>query len=339
MHMADALVSPAVGGMMWAVSAGLMAWCARAIKALRDDRLIPMMGVLGAFIFTAQMVNFAIPVTGSSGHLGGGLLLAVILGPQAAFLVLASVLTVQALFFADGGLLALGCNIFNLGFAPAFIAYPFLYRPVSGGSRSGVRPWSAALLAAVVGLQLGSLGVVVETSLSGISELPFKTFLLLMQPVHLAIGVVEGVVTAGIVAFVARSRPEMLDGGHTKEAGTRAMLLGFLMLALLCGGLFSRFASARPDGLEWSIGKASGMETLSRSGDRGHVPPAAVQGAAARLADDSGTGNMSGGGQAEAGPRFAPSLAGLAGGVLTLVLILCSGWLLRLRSAGRRSPG
>ena len=150
MHMADALVSPAVGGTMWAVSAGLLAFCARKVKeTLREDR-VPLMGVLGAFIFAAQMINFTIPGTGSSGHLGGGLILAVLLGPYAAFLVIASVLTVQALFFADGGLLALGCNMFNLGFFPAFLAYPLLYRPFARGEYGSVRAWLAALVAAVV---------------------------------------------------------------------------------------------------------------------------------------------------------------------------------------------
>src|SRR6516165_3034633 len=113
--MSDALVSPAVGGLLWAGAAGVAAWSARRVDADGDERKIPLMGVLGAFVFAAQMVNFAIPGTGSSGHLGGGLLLAALLGPEAAFLVLASVLGVQALFFADGGLLALGANAVNLG--------------------------------------------------------------------------------------------------------------------------------------------------------------------------------------------------------------------------------
>ncbi len=93
---------------------------------------IPLMGVAGAFVFAAQMLNFAIPGTGSSGHLGGALMLAILLGPEAAFLVMASILAVQALFFADGGLLALGANIFNLGFFPAFVAYPLIYRKIVG---------------------------------------------------------------------------------------------------------------------------------------------------------------------------------------------------------------
>ena len=110
MHMADALLSPAVGLAMWGASAACLAISARRVRASADDRMTPLMGVLGAFVFAAQMVNFAIPGTGSSGHLGGGLLLAVLLAPHAALIVIASVLSVQALFFADGGLLALGAN-------------------------------------------------------------------------------------------------------------------------------------------------------------------------------------------------------------------------------------
>src|SRR4030042_511376 len=108
MHMADALISPAVGTTMCVVSAGLIAYSCKKVKDTADDRKVPLMGVLGAFIFAAQMINFSIPATGSSGHLGGGMILSILLGPYAAFLVMASVLVVQALFFGDGGLLALG---------------------------------------------------------------------------------------------------------------------------------------------------------------------------------------------------------------------------------------
>ncbi len=126
MHMADALLSPAVGGAMWAATAAVTVYSSTRVKQSLDEHKVPLMGVLAAFVFAAQMINFTIPATGSSGHLGGGLLLAILLGPHAAFLAIASVLTVQALFFADGGLLALGCNIINLGFFPCFIAYPLI---------------------------------------------------------------------------------------------------------------------------------------------------------------------------------------------------------------------
>ena len=135
MHMADALISPAVGGTMWVATAAVTVYCAKKVREENDPAKIPLMGVLGAFIFAAQMLNFTIPGTGSSGHLGGGLILAILLGPEAAFLTIASVLGVQALFFADGGLLALGCNIFNLGFSPAFVAYP-LFKKIVGDSWS-----------------------------------------------------------------------------------------------------------------------------------------------------------------------------------------------------------
>ncbi len=149
MHMADALISPAVGGTMWAASAAAIAYCSKKVKEDLDERKVPLMGVLGAFVFAAQMINFTIPATGSSGHLGGGMLLAILLGPYAAFLVIASVLVVQALFFADGGLLALGCNIFNLGFFPAFIAYPLIYKKIVKGEITKGKLALGASLAAI----------------------------------------------------------------------------------------------------------------------------------------------------------------------------------------------
>jgi cobalt/nickel transport system permease protein len=196
MHMADALLSHTVGGAMWGATALVTVQCARTLHRHPDPARVPLMGVLGAFVFAAQMVNFSIPATGSSGHLGGGLLLAILLGPEAAFLVIASVLTVQALFFADGGLLALGANIFHLGVFPAFVAYPLIYRRIVGERPGPTRVVVGSIAGALVGLSLGALAVVLETSFSGISDLPFGTFLALMLPIHLAIGLVEGLVTA-----------------------------------------------------------------------------------------------------------------------------------------------
>ena len=172
MHMSDALLSPAVGVALWAGSLGTMAYCSRKIKEDLDEKTIPLMGVVGAFIFAAQMVNFTIPGTGSSGHLGGGMILSIVLGPCAAFIVMASVLTIQALFFADGGLLALGCNIWNLGFYACFIAYPLIYKPIAGKDMTRKRIMAASLISGIVALQLGAFSVVAETFLSGRSELP-----------------------------------------------------------------------------------------------------------------------------------------------------------------------
>src|SRR5450759_3939971 len=146
----------------------------RRVQQGTDDRRVPLMGVLGAFVFAAQMINFQLPGTGSSGHLGGALLLAILLGPHAAFLVVVSILAIQALLFGDGGLLALGCNAFNMGFFPAFVAYPLVYRPLAPAGATPARRLVGAIAAAEVGLALGAFGVVFETTLSSISDLPFR---------------------------------------------------------------------------------------------------------------------------------------------------------------------
>lgn len=341
MHMADALLSPAVGAAFWAATAGTIACASRRVKNDLDDRKVPLMGVMGAFIFAAQMINFTIPGTGSSGHLGGGLLLAVLLGPSAAFLTLASVLTVQALFFADGGLLALGSNIFNLGFFPCYLAYPLIYRRIAGRTP---RPWQifvGSLLAATAGLQLGALAVVLQTTLSGISELPFRAFLLLMQPIHLAIGIVEGLVTAAVVTSIRKARPELLEGAAPAPGRLRPVLLGLALAAALTGGVLSWFASSRPDGLEWAIGHVAGKEELAPGGSAIHVSLAGVQEKTAVLPDYSLPSSSAAAGEGAPGAGFpvdgGTSLSGLIGGFLTLLFAALAGFVLRRRARTRRA--
>ncbi|MEJ2470039.1 MAG: energy-coupling factor ABC transporter permease [Desulfuromonadales bacterium] len=336
MHMADALVSPAVGAAFWAVSAGTIAYCSARVRQSLDERIIPLMGVLAAFVFAAQMINFTIPATGSSGHLGGGLLLAVLLGPAPAFLAIASVLVVQALFFADGGLLALGCNIFNLGVIPAFIAYPLVYRKLVGQDPRLSRMVTAMIIAAVVALQLGSFGVVLQTVASGIAALPLTTFLLLMQPIHLAIGLVEGLVTALVVSFVYQARPDILQiAGRQKPIGSlpiRSLLAVITVATLLTGGLLSWYASASPDGLEWAITQVTGSAELPEAEGREHQVLAQLQEQTALLPDYALPAGSSGAGNA----RLATSLSGLVGGGLTLAVCLLIGYLLRKRTARAR---
>ena len=340
MHMADALVSPAVGGTMWVVSGGLLAWCARKVRESARDNLVPLMGILGAFVFTAQMINFTIPGTGSSGHLGGGLLLAALLGPHAAFLALASILTIQALFFADGGLLALGCNMFNMGFFPAFVAYPLVYRVVARDGHLSGRAMGAAVLASVAGLLLGAFGVVLETSASGISELPFGTFVLMMLPIHLAIGIVEGVTTAAVVAFVARARPEAVfghEGVGAANGSWRPVWIGLGAAALLTGGGLSWFASTHPDGLEWSVARVAGQEELEAPEGGMHQRLAAIQEAVAVLPDygfkspESAEESEDAEESAAAWPEISAgtSVSGVAGGFATLALVGLIGLALR----------
>ena len=264
MHMADALITPLVGGVMYLVTAKVGSDSINKIKSQLDDTKIPLMGVMGAFVFATQMINFSIPGTGSSGHIGGGMLLAALLGPYAGFLSMAAILTIQALFFADGGLLALGGNIFNLGFYTCFVAYPFIYKRLLGKGYSTVRILWASVLASVVGLQLGAFSVVIQTIVSGKVELRFLTFTILMQGIYLAIGIVEGVVTAAVINFVWKTRPELIEGAGAAgaigyNASFKRILLLLIIITLVIGGILSLFASGNLDGLEWSLYNSTGQ--------------------------------------------------------------------------------
>lgn len=341
MHMADALISPAVGGVMWAATAGLTVYSAHKLHQESDERKTPLMGVLGAFIFAAQMINFSIPATGSSGHIGGGMILAILLGPYAAFLTIASVVSVQALFFADGGLLALGANIFNMGFFPCFIAYPLIYRKIAGVGSSQGRIAGASITSVAAGLELGAFCVVLETVVSGISELPFTAFVTLMLPIHLAIGIVEGIITATVVGFVWKARPEILElaaeGRPLGQLQVRKVLTGLAVAAALTGGLFSWFASSSPDGLEWSMARTSGQEEFEAPADGVHAALESVQGATSFLPDY----DFKSAGEEDAEPAgieapvsvLAPgtTVAGLVGAALTLAIVAAMGALLGMR--------
>jgi len=234
MHMSDPFLSPAVGAAMCAVSLIANVYAVKRIK--KEDvceNKLPMICAMGAFVFAAQMLNFTIPATGSSGHITGGILLAAILGCFPALLTISTVLIVQCLFFADGGLLALGCNIFNMGVIPCLLVYPLLFKPLVEKSMI-----LASVVAAVVSLQLGAFGVVLETQLSGITALPFSTFLFYMQPIHLAISLVEGIATAAILCFAYQKKTTVA-----------------FAIAAMFAICVSPLASSNPDGLEWSIEK------------------------------------------------------------------------------------
>ena len=278
MHMADALLSPAVGGGMYAVSVAAVAYSAKKIK--KDDlgeSKAPLMAVSGAMVFAAQMINFTIPGTGSSGHIGGGILLAVLLGPYAGTLALSAVLVIQCLCFADGGLLALGCNIFNMAVIPCLFIYPLIMKRILSRSPNAKRIWIGSIVSVIIALQLGAFFVVLETTVSGVAELPFTAFVLLMQPIHLAIGAVEGVVTAAILNFVFAARPQILTTNLSaagseypksgKTAGIKNIIIVFACIAAALAAGFSLLASKYPDGLEWAVQRAIGTAQPNTGGE------------------------------------------------------------------------
>lgn len=327
MHMADALISTAVGGTMLAASTGVAGYSVKKLKTNLDDKKIPLMGVMAAFVFAAQMINFAIPGTGSSGHIGGGLLLAILLGKHAGFLAMASILLIQALFFGDGGLLAFGCNLFNLGFFTCYIAYPLIYQTVTKKTMTTKRIFWATLIATIVGLQLGSFSVVLQTVFSGKTELPFATFALFMQPIHLAIGLVEGLVTSAIVTFIWKARPEILDTtkATSDKITFKKLIIVFIVATVIIGGFFSWFASSNPDGLEWSIENTAGLEELDVGESDLHTSLAEFQNATAILPDYDFKSNTS-----SDTVNLGTSVSAIIGGVITLTVTVLIGFIIYL---------
>lgn len=326
MHMADALVSPVVGGIMLAASAGAIAYSAYKCKDDLDEKKIPLMGVMGAVIFAGQMINFTIPGTGSSGHIGGGILLAALLGPFPAFLAITAVLLIQALFFADGGLLALGANIWNMGFYACLLVYPLVFKPIVKKGFTPTRITVASIVSVVLALSLGAFSVVLETLASGITELPFATFVALMTPIHLAIGLVEGIVTGGILVFVYKMRPEILESSLENKKIASGLSLKKVSVMLLVFGVvlgagFSLFASSNPDGLEWAMEKVTGTTEIESAGGV-YESSAEIQEKTAFL---SGYGFKSAG---EEGSFAGTSSSGLIGGGITLALAGGTGYLI-----------
>ena len=274
MHMADALLSPAVAVTMYAASAAAAG--VSLVQLHKEEtaapetakKKLPTMAVMSALVFAGQMINYTIPGTGSSGHLCGGMLLSAMLGPWAGFLSMIVILAIQALFFADGGLLALGANVWNMAFYGCFVGYFLIYRPLMqenlSAGKARLRLTLASVLGCVVTLQLGAFSVVLETTLSGITALPLGAFAALMQPIHLAIGLVEGLITAAVLLFVYQTRPELLQGaagtGAKNRCSRKAALAILAAAALVIGGGLSLLASSSPDGLEWSLFPVAGYQ-------------------------------------------------------------------------------
>lgn len=317
MHMADTLVSVPVAAVAGAVAVTLIGVASAQVKKETSrPGLTSLMGVLGAFVFAAQMINFTIPGTGSSGHIIGGVLLASMLGPWAAFLTLCSVLIIQCFVFADGGMMALGCNLINMGAMSCLVAYPLLFKPIVKGHVSSGRLMLGSVVACTVGLELGAFLVSIETVASGITELPMGKFLLFMLPIHIAIGICEGVATGLVLVFVHRTDPALLSTlepahaaqpapAHASKASRRKVLWVIGAVAVVFAVAFTWIASSCPDGLEWSIERMTGDTELGPS-----LTPA--------------TAFM---------PDYDSKLAGIIGGIITMVMVWAIGALLFRRRA------
>jgi cobalt/nickel transport system permease protein len=247
MHIPDGFLSTIVAIVFWAISVVVVAIALRRTGQALGDRQVPLMGVLAAAIFAGQMLNFSI-TGGTSGHLLGAAIATVLLGPWPAVIVLTTVVSIQALIFQDGGLVALGANIFNMAVVGVAVAY-FVYTSLRRLLRS--EPWGlliSGFVAAWASIFIASLAAALELAISGTS--PANVAVPAMGGVHALIGIGEGLITVGALAFLYATRRDLFSAKPVGAKGGVAVWAFGLGIALLLAVL-SPLASAHPDGLEW----------------------------------------------------------------------------------------
>lgn len=243
MHIPDGFLSLVISIICWIATAGVIGLAISKTNKSLGEKQIPLMGVMAAFIFAAQMINFPV-AGGTSGHLLGGALAAIVLGPWAGMLVMTSVIAVQALLFQDGGLVVMGANILNMGLVTTVVGYG-LYR--SSVSQSKSVKLTIAGVAAWLSVMTGALFTALELWLSGTSGL--QIVIPAMLGVHALIGLGEALITVSALGFIMQTRPDLLGEDSESAKGSRNWIFVGGLISLIVV-LLSPFASSNPDGLE-----------------------------------------------------------------------------------------
>jgi len=243
LHIPDGFLNLVVSLVCWAITVAMISMAVSRTNKSLGEKQVPLMGIMAAFIFAAQMINFPV-AGGTSGHLLGGALAAIVLGPWAGMLVMTAVIAVQGLLFQDGGLLVMGANILNMGLLTAAIGYG-LYRSVM--NRSQTTKLAVAGIAAWLSVMAGALATALQLWLSGTSNL--QTVVIAMLSVHALIGLGEALITVAALSFIFRTRPDLLGEGSASAEGGRGWVIAGIVIALVVV-MLSPLASASPDGLE-----------------------------------------------------------------------------------------
>lgn len=259
MHAPDGFLNAGTALATAGISAGTIGIALRQLKATVTEKVIPLAGIVAAFVFAAQMFNFPV-AAGTTGHLMGGALAAILLGPHLGALVVAVVVIVQAVFFADGGLTALGYNFLNMAIIPAYAGWGAytIFRKWFPATRGGVL--GAAALAAWLSVVLSAAAFSLQWLFGATAEVSFPTVFAAMVGVHAVIGIGEAAITAMAIGAVLASRPDLVYGARDLsraqlESGSkvplRTFFIGGLLVALAFAAIVSQFAVGNPDGLEW----------------------------------------------------------------------------------------
>jgi len=246
MHIPDGFLTNRVAVSLDLVSGAGILYTARRAKIDFSGRLVPVMGVLAAFVFAAQMLNFPI-LGGTSGHLIGGSLLAIILGPLAGSLTMTTVILAQALFLQDGGLVALGANIFNIGTITCFGGYA-VFNLLGGRKENGKRLLLAGFLAGWLSVFISAGFCALEMGISG--AIPLHIGLTAMLGYHSIVGIVEGMLTAGVLSFLAKVRPDLMKMNGLSRFGVPEWIGSVLLVAVPAVILILAGSSGLPDPLQ-----------------------------------------------------------------------------------------
>jgi cobalt/nickel transport system permease protein len=243
LHIPDGFLSLVIALIFWAITILTIGIAISKTNKSLGEKQVPLMGIMAAFIFAAQMLNFPV-AGGTSGHFLGGALAAIVLGPWAGILVMTAVIAVQGLLFQDGGLLVMGANIFNMGLLTAMIGFG-LYRSVSGRNKrirlavAGTAAWLAVVASALI--------TALQLWLSGTTRL--EIVIPAMLGVHVLIGIGEAIITVAALSFIDQTRPDLVNEKETASKGGRGWIYAGVVISLIAV-LLSPFASANPDGLE-----------------------------------------------------------------------------------------
>lgn len=258
LHISDGLLSLSVSALFWILTVACIAWAVQRTNRTLDDRQVPLMGVMAACIFAAQMLNFPI-AGGTSGHLLGGALAAIVLGPWAGVLVMTCVVALQALLFQDGGIVVMGANIFNMGVLTALSGSAIFYGLIRLTGRKSWGLMVSGLIAAWITVVLSAAITSVQLAASGTASA--AVVFPAMIGVHMLIGIGEGLITTAALSFILATRPDLLPAWlgnelsrKSRPISTRQIIGSGLVIAILLA-LLSPFASSAPDGLEAVLGR------------------------------------------------------------------------------------
>lgn len=324
MHAPDGFLDAGTAVLTGTISLVIVGLALRQSSHQLKDKAIPLAGITAAFIFAAQMFNFPV-AAGTTGHLIGGALAAILLGPSVGAIVVTIVVVVQALAFADGGLTALGYNVLNMAIVPAYGGYAVfriirrMFPRTSGGviGATGLAAWASVVMAAVA--------FSIQWLFGATAPVSFDDVFVAMVGVHGLVGIGEGIISALAVAAVLASRPDLVYGASDLEpaqlaeskVGTRTFVIGGVLVALVFAAVVSQFAVDNPDGLE------------RVAGDTGFIVSAEDHSLADFMFADYATAGIS-------NEALSLAIAGIVGTVVTL--LVAAGLFMGMRETRGRDP-